>query len=94
MNPGKDLFRQSRSSDPTPLFFAGLHRFKTSVRQGVGSFELLFDQQIFFRQLQECRSVSLQVLTEEAQHFSRSYQILSECTQDRFLGWRQRISPT
>ena len=76
MNPGGGLFR--KADRLTPLFVAGLHGSKTSVRQGVGSLELLFDEQILFRQFQKCRSVFLQVRTEEAQHFSRSYTILLE----------------
>ena len=56
-----------------PLFIAGLHRFKTSVRHKVGSFKMLFDQQILFRQLLERYLVFLQIRTEEAQHFPRRY---------------------
>jgi hypothetical protein len=43
VNPGDGLFSPSRSSDATLLFVAGFHCFETRVRQGIGSFELLFD---------------------------------------------------
>ena len=63
------------------LFVAVLHRVETGLRKRVGSFELLLDQKIPFRQVPKRRSVFVQVWAGEAQHFPRSHQILSECTQ-------------
>jgi hypothetical protein len=48
------------------LLVAGLHRVVTGASQRIGSLEFLLDEEVPFRQLQECRLVLLQVWTKEA----------------------------